>query len=166
MAERSCRRHRLRIPTHLAGKVGEATTPGPIGADDAEDLADILDMCNEGMPVSWRDGMTAKKARELLAEHHASLATVPPTDRSVILLDVRGTMSNGEGRDQEGNPTVSVPTQEPNSEGTGIDIDTGTGIDTGDGRISQHTVDTSIDNDVGEDGTEKFPEYVENLKEE
>ena len=52
-------RHRLGIPTHLASSVGEALRPGPIDASTADDLADMLEMHDEHMSVSWPAGMSA-----------------------------------------------------------------------------------------------------------
>ena len=84
-------RHRLGIPTHMAGKVGEAARPGPIDAETADDLADLLEMHDEQIPVTWPAGMSAGKARTLLAEHRASLTSVPARTGSATLLVGAGT---------------------------------------------------------------------------
>ena len=66
------RRHRLGIPTHLSGNVGEALRPGPIDTATASDLADMLDLHDEQLSVSWPAGMNAGSARVLLADYRAS----------------------------------------------------------------------------------------------
>ena len=57
----------------------------PIDASTADDLADMLDMHDEHMSVSWPAGMSAGKARTLLAEHRASLTVMPARAGSATL---------------------------------------------------------------------------------
>ena len=101
-------RHRLGVPTHLASSVGEALRPGPIDTDTADDLADMLEMHDEHMSVVWPAGMTAGKARTLLAEHRASPSNVPCGGRSAMLLPPHGT-ADAISTTMSSTPTNNIP---------------------------------------------------------
>ena len=75
---RSGARHRLGVATHLAGNVGEALRPGPIDRHMAEDLADMLELLDEGVTVNWPQGQSAMAARRLLEEYHLHQRARPP----------------------------------------------------------------------------------------
>ena len=103
LAVTTCRdggRHRLGVAAHLAGKVGEALRPGPVAKELAEDLADLLELHDDGITVLWPDGQSAASARRLLEEHRCH----PPA----LTLLGDGSNSNNNSNSSNSINTTSV----------------------------------------------------------
>ena len=63
----------------MAGNVGEASNPGPIDDDTANDLEDMLRMKPD--EVHWGTGINAKVAKRLLQDHRQSLVSLKSATR-------------------------------------------------------------------------------------